>query len=115
MSSTQIDVAGMQAAAAAINETAGNVMSEENAVKSTFAELSGSWRGQTATTYGQAMDTFYSECDRIVTVLKNLSETVNKSANQYSETSDSTHQLANAAVAQMSSAPAARELPNFGI
>lgn len=111
-SQTAIDVDGMLTAATVINSTAGDVNEQKSGVQSTFTSLMGSWTGQTATTFAEAMQNFYNQCDKITSVLEGLSSTVQTSATNYQGTHEDNTTLAAAAVATTADA-AQQTLPNF--
>jgi len=102
----------MLTAATTINTTASDVTDQKSGVQTTFTSLMGSWTGQSATTFAEAMQSFYNQCDKITGVLQGLSSTVQSSATNYQETHESSVTLANRAAATTADA-AQVTLPNF--
>lgn len=93
-SQTQVDVAGMTAAAGSFNEKSSEMRSQEQQVQATIQALMGTWRGDSAMAFNSAMEQFYEECNIVIRTLQQLSESVSASASNYQGQHEQNTQLA---------------------
>jgi WXG100 family type VII secretion target len=100
-SSAKVDTGIMRQGAGTISDHADQITNQESQVRTTIETLMGTWKGTAAQTFDGAMQEFYTECDKIINMLKQLSTDVVTAANNYDQHDEMVTRVAQATASTM--------------
>jgi WXG100 family type VII secretion target len=103
----------MRQGAAIITNAADGVKAQETAVTTTMENLMVTWQGSSAQTYLTAMQDFYTECNKIINLLTQLSTDVTSAANNYDHHDNLVNQAASSMRGGFQGMPARTGLQGF--
>ncbi|MEU9133299.1 WXG100 family type VII secretion target [Kitasatospora sp. NPDC048540] len=99
---TQVELAGMTAAQGTFQNAVDSATSSYAQIEGQVEALHGSWQGEAATIYGQAMQEWLADFRSLNQALTKMLETLSANTHVYANTHQDTSQVAHQVAAQVS-------------